>query len=559
MHLVIDTETTGLDPLADRLVLVGVTNEDGAAMILRHDEDRELIQELLDADATFVGHNLGFDLSFLEAAGYRVPAPDRWEDTVLIAHVAGERKPGQTRLAQLTRNLIALDQLPADVLEPEQALDAWLRRARTQARKDGARRPEKGDAPAHLLHPYLEADLRCTQAVHAFYGAQINGQAPVLALERACMPAVYAAERRGVPLDLDGAHELRDRLNTVTADLLAHVFKLAGGSFNVNSARQLEATLSARGVAVDDLPRTPSTGQLKTSSEALKVIDDELARTLLAWKAEKKMADFVHGLYAHVHNGRLFGTFNQVGTDTGRMSSSRPNLQNLPKQRLDVRYVIAAGEGRQLVACDLDNVEARVLSCYAPGGALERAFAAGIDLHQQTADAVGVSRDIGKRLNYAVIYGGGAPLFSKILNVELEEAHAFLAHWYALYPEVDELKRGLARTIRRRGYLETIGGRRHYFDEPNHMLLNRLVSGGCADLFKIAVTALHAAHVPLVLLVHDEAVAEVDEDDVDRVTRLLEAELARGIERPGIRIDGLVAKATVGERWSQFKDPEFAP
>jgi DNA polymerase I-like protein with 3'-5' exonuclease and polymerase domains len=559
VRFVIDCETTGLDPHQDQLVLVGVTSDTGEPLVLRHPEDRDLIQQLLDADAMFVGHNLSFDLAFLEASGYRIPAPERWEDTVLVAHTAGERLQGQTRLARLTRNLIELGQLPEDILEPEHQLDAWLKSARRAARKEGRRRPEKGDAPAHLLHPYLEADLCCTRAVHAFYGAQAAEQGEILQLERACMPAVYAAERRGVPLDLDAAHELRDRLETTTADLLACVFEHAGRKFNVGSARQLEEILRERGVPVDTLPRTPKSEQLRTNSEALKAIDDELARALLAWKAEKKMLDFVRGLYGHVHRGRLFGSFNQVGTDTGRMSSSRPNLQNLPKQRLDVRYVIAAGTGKTLVAADLDNVEMRVLSCYAPGGALERAFRDGIDLHQQTADAVGVEREIGKRLNYAIVYGGGAPLFSRILKIDVAEAEAFLARWYALYPEVGELKQRLWRVVNRRGYLVTIGGRRHYFDKPNHMLLNRLVSGGCADLFKRAVIALHAAGVDLVLLVHDEAVAEVAEDDVDRVARLLETELARPATRGLARVDGLIAEATSAKRWSQFKDPDWTP
>lgn len=211
------------------------------------------------------------------------------------------------------------------------------------------------------------------------------------------------------------------------------------------------------------------------------------------------------------------------------------------------------------MGADQDNVELRVLACYAPGGALQRAFAAGIDLHQRTADELGIDRDAGKTINYALLYGAGAPLIATRLGIDRGEARAILDRWYRLYPEVGRLKAHLMRTVRRRGYLLSIGGRRHYFERPNHMLLNRLISGSCADLFKRALVALHAAGVPMILFVHDEIVAEVDEDDADRVARLLETELARGMSRPGVSIDGLVAKATVAKRWSQFKDPEFAP
>ena len=128
------------------------------------------------------------------------------------------------------------------------------------------------------------------------------------------------------------------------------------------------------------------------------------------------MADYVHNLYEHAHGDRLYGTFRQVGTETGRMSSGRPNLQNVPRRDLRVRYVVRAGPGKVLVGADLDNVELRVLAAYAPGGRLEQAFADGADLHQQTADQLGIERDAGKTINYAILYGAGVPLIASRLG-----------------------------------------------------------------------------------------------------------------------------------------------
>jgi DNA polymerase-1 len=108
------------------------------------------------------------------------------------------------------------------------------------------------------------------------------------------------------------------------------------------------------------------------------------------------------------------------------MSSGRPNLQNIPKRDLRVRYVIRAGPGRMLVGADLDNVELRVLAAYAPGGRLEKAFADGVDLPRQTADACGVDRDMGKRLDYLIIYGGGVPLVAQLLDIDRDDAPAIL-------------------------------------------------------------------------------------------------------------------------------------
>jgi len=124
-----------------------------------------------------------------------------------------------------------------------------------------------------------------------------------------------------------------------------------------------------------------------------------------------------------------------------------------------------------------------------------------------------------------------------------------------LFPEVGKLKRRLARQIERDGYITTILGRRHYFETPSHMLLNRLISGSCADMFKAAAIELHEAGVPVVLYVHDEVVAEVPEHQAQETGQLLEQALTRGTEH----ITGLKATATVARRWSEFKDPEYAP
>ena len=176
-----------------------------------------------------------------------------------------------------------------------------------------------------------------------------------------------------------------------------------------------------------------------------------------------------------------------------------------------------------------------------------------IDLHQQTADACGVDRDEGKRLNYAMVYGAGVPRVAGILGCSGDEAKAILDRWWNTYPEVRTLRRRLVKRVERRGYLQTIGGRRHYFDEPNHMLINRLVSGSCADLFKLSVAELHDAGVPIVLLVHDEIVAEVDEDQAEATARMLERALTGG------PITGLSATAAAHRRWSDFKEPGYAP
>jgi DNA polymerase I-like protein with 3'-5' exonuclease and polymerase domains len=199
--------------------------------------------------------------------------------------------------------------------------------------------------------------------------------------------------------------------------------RLAGrDDFNPRAARQVEAALIARGADLSSIPRTAKADMPMFTADTLPQVDDPLAATLLAYRAEKKMADYAAGLFRHAHGERLYGDFRQVGTATGRMSSGRPNLQNIPQSDLRVRYLIRAGDGKLLVGADLDSVELRLLAAYAPGGALAAAFAEGADVHQQTADGVGVSRDLGKTLSYVVLYGAGQPRVSKLLDCSPEEA-----------------------------------------------------------------------------------------------------------------------------------------
>src|SRR5262249_25096974 len=151
-------------------------------------------------------------------------------------------------------------------------------------------------------------------------------------------------------------HALRERL-----------FELASGSFNLNSARQVERALVDRGADLSGLPRTEKTEQVMFTSQTLALIDDELARTLEAYRQEKKLCDYIRMLYRRTWGSRLYWSIRQCGSDTARMAGSNPNLMAIPKGDLRVRYVICAGEGKTLVACDLSNVELRLLGCYAGG------------------------------------------------------------------------------------------------------------------------------------------------------------------------------------------------
>ena len=302
---------------------------------------------------------------------------------------------------------------------------------------------------------------------------------------------------------------------------------------------------------VSGLPRTPKLANVMFTADVLKRIEDELASAVLAWRAEKKMADYIQGILRASHGDRLYGSFRQVGTITGRMSSGRPNLQNIPAEDLRMRYLIRAGESRVLVSADFDQMELRCLASYAPGGELERILIAGEDVHQRTADQLWITRAQGKTINFGILYGAGANRIAAVLGINHEQARRAVSRWWRAWPEVRALRNKLDREVTRKSFIRSALGRRHHFERSNHLLINYLISGSCADVFKNAVVGLHERGLPLVNFIHDEVIVECDVDEAPEAAAMLEELMTRDVGP----VRGLQADAAIAERWSDFKQP----
>lgn len=549
-HVTFDTETTGLDPRVDEFKCV-VFAKGARKAALRHPEQREEIQKWLNQDCLYFAHNACFDLAVLEQNGYTLPSPDKWRDTQLASHISGRRLPGQSKLDNIAKDLVAEDVLPEFLLEPEVRIKKWLTKARSKATRDGKKEvPQKGHAPWELLEPYCTADVEVTQAAAWHLGGKIKGQQKIIDLEHRVLPAIYYTQKRGAPIDLDAARRFQESTRQGLRRYERQVKELAKDEdFNPNATRQIEAVLRMRGVDVDKLPKTPKSGAPKLDAENLKTIDDEFVTALLSLREEKKLSDYADALFRFSHDGRLYGTFRQTGTTTGRMSSGEPNLQNLPRAER-VRAIFRAVGHMVLVGADLDSVELRMLAHLAPGGEVERAFKEGLDLHQIAADGVGISRQDGKTLNYSILYGIGIKKLARDLRVSEARAKEILDGWYETFPEVRGLKNEIKWALETDGYIETIMGRRHYIPADRHYIgLNYLIQGGCADLFKLAAAELHEAGLPAILYVHDEIVLEVPEDISEAAKTQLEVTLTTGADI----VKGLQAEANIGKKWSQLK------
>jgi DNA polymerase I len=552
MTTIVDIETTGLSPHRDVITWVGFLRA-GRLALLRHPDDRDKIQSALHSSEPLVAHNASFDFKFLVGAGYELPPEEYWRDTMFVAFVAGEQR---LSLSLLQKQLIAEGVLDESILEPEARMRAWCRREKKQ----------KGEAPVQILAPYLDADLRTTQAVWDHYRASLNGHKWVLHLEERLLPAVIAIEQRGMPLDVDYAKRFRIEAETEKDRLRRKVIRLGGRRLEKISTERLVEAFEARGADLSHLPTTPAKGLPALTKDTLSKVDDDLARTLLDFRRARKMADYSAQLFEHSYGDRLYGEFRQVGPRTGRMSSRAPNLQNLPRGDLRTRYCVRARPGHRLVCIDYDSMELRLLAAYAGEGALRAALAEGRDVHAETAERFGIGRPQAKALVYSIAYGAGGARIAEELELDSEDEGLRLRDsWYATFPEVKRLISRLWKLCEAGGFYNLLGRKHELERERRYKRLNYLIQGTGADIFKVAVLRMHEAGVPLIGLFHDEAVAEAPESEVETIATTMTEIMSRPLtgcgpagERP-FTIEGLPVDVGIHERWSEVKDPHFCP
>lgn len=408
------------------------------------------------------------------------------------------------------------------------------------------------------------------------------------AIEMPLVPVVADMEMAGVLLDVDYLRELSADLSERIAALEAQAREQGDvhGEFSLGSPKQLNEVLF-------DKLRLPTEGLRKTSlgfstdAATLDALKDAhpIVETILAWRELSKLqSTYVDALPALINpqTGRVHTSFNQTGTITGRLSSSDPNLQNIPVRTEEgrrVRRAFIAPDGHALLAVDYSQVELRILAHYSQDEALLQAFHEGRDIHRATAAAVfhvapeDVSyeqRSFAKSVNFGLMYGMGAFRLARDSDLTLAEAEAFIAEYFAQFPGVRRyLDEAIARA-KQQGYVETLLGRRRYFPELDESsgrqagfqdrqraereAINMPVQGTAADIIKIAMINLsralreggYAARV--ILQVHDELVLEVPEDELDTVAPLVVEvmEAAFELDAP------LVADARVGQNWLEM-------
>jgi DNA polymerase-1 len=377
-------------------------------------------------------------------------------------------------------------------------------------------------------------------------------------------------------------HEMSDQLEQRLREIEREIQDLVGYNFNINSTQQLSDALFIKlALPTDGLKKTKS-GYYSTAAGVLEglrgqhpVIDLILEQRQLT-KLKSTYVDALPQL-VNPRTGRLHTSFNQTGAVTGRISSSNPNLQNIPIRTelgREVRRAFVAEEGWKLVAADYSQVELRVMAHIAQDPGLLAAFERGEDIHAATAATVlGVpltevtkdQRRIAKSVNFGLSYGQSAFGLAQQTGMSREEATQFIKTYFEKYPGVREYIDRTKGQAAKQGYVETLLGRRRYFPNLAKMrgpergraereAINMPIQGTAADIIKIAMIRLHQAlrerrlRSRMLLQVHDELVLEAPDDEVDMVTLLVREVMGDAYELAApLKVD-----VEVGQNWLEM-------
>ena len=387
-----------------------------------------------------------------------------------------------------------------------------------------------------------------------------NGQCDLLSdIEIPLSYTLYTMERDGVAVDKQGIEEFSVKLETEIADLQQKVYDIVGEEFNLNSPKQL-------GVALFEKLGLPHGKKTKTgystSADVLENLryDYPVVDYLLRYRTVSKLkSTYCDGLLKVIcDDGRVRSTFKQTETRTGRLSSTEPNIQNIPVRTplgRQMRKFFKAKEGYVLVDADYSQIELRVLAHIANDEIMKRAFSSETDIHTVTASQVfGVFEEMvtpelrsrAKAVNFGIVYGIGAFSLSKDIGVPVAEAKRYIEGYLATYNGVDKYMKKVVEDAKKTGFVTTVFGRRRYLPElamSNHNMRafgervarNMPIQGTAADIIKIAMNKVAARlqsenlKARLILQVHDELICEAPEDERETVERILKEEMESAV------------------------------
>jgi DNA polymerase-1 len=556
-------EKAGATSIAARMLAEGPQPVKNLPPILS--PEMEPLRALLaDEKVRKTAHNAKYDLLVLRRAGVGFAGLDF--DSMLASYLLD---PG--------RRSHALDSLAIEFLQlPMTGYDELTGKGKNQIPFD--------EVPIAAARDYSCADADLTFRLRKLLEpklAEVEATALLRDLELPLITVLAEMEWHGITIDIPWFHSLKSRFMKERGQVERQIYEAAGEEFNIASNKQLAAIMFGKlGLPVK---KKTSTGPSTDASVLLELADEghALPSLLMEYRELAKLENtYLDILPALVNpmDGRLHTSFNQTVASTGRLSSSDPNLQNIPIRRQlgkDIRRGFIPQAGWTMLAADYSQIELRLLAHLSHDPGFVEAFRAGGDIHRQTASiifGVGIDqvtaemRNRAKTINFATIYGQGAHSLSRQLKVEHAEAKMFIETYFERFAGVRRFLDATVEQARERGYVETIFKRRRYIPElkdrnfnirafGERTAQNSPIQGSAADLIKVAMIRIHHALIAkkmdsrMLLQVHDELVFECPRDELPDLQTLTVHEMTTAV-----KLDvPLVVDVGTGQNWLETK------
>ncbi len=550
----LDTETDDIDSLRAGLVGISLCVQESEAWYLplahqMHDNlplDNTLLQlKAVLHGKTIIGHNLKFDLIVLERHHWKMDNP--LFDTMLAAYIldpgTNQYSLDQCALAELQHTMIPISSLldkknhtSFDLVEVRKACeysaeDAWA---------------------AFRLHPIYRKRLEAT-GLDALYQK----------IELPLIRVLQRMEMNGVSIETSMLREISGAINLELKRLTEAIYAYAGYQFNLNSTQQLAKLLFEE----KKLPaRKRTKSGYSTDNSVLEELseDHEIAELLIQYRQLSKLESTYVGALPKLINpdtGRIHSSFNQTVTSTGRLSSSNPNLQNIPIRTelgRSIRKAFVAKEPDWVIlAADYSQIELRLLALMSGDQVLVEAFRQGLDIHRQTAALItgkpldqvsSEERRQAKVINFGLLYGMGQKKLSRELGIGQEAAKAMIRSYFERFPSINAFINERKAEAHRQRYCETLFGRKLWLkninsanqglkSEAERVAVNMPIQGTAADLIKLAMIAIHERikgdpRIRMILQVHDELVFEVRRDFIPEATQLIRSAMENALPEP---------------------------
>ncbi|CAD7846724.1 MAG: DNA polymerase I (EC 2.7.7.7) [Olavius algarvensis Gamma 3 endosymbiont] len=573
----VDTETTSIDYMQAELVGISLCLEAGKACYIPLTHSYEGAPEQLDKSGVLaalkpvledpeigkIGQNIKYDAHIFIAEGIRLRgiAHDTMLESYVLNSTASRHNMDALAKYYLDRDTIhyqdiagkGVKQKTFDQIELEQASDYAAE-----------------DADITLqLHQVLGAGLRQDEKLHRVYRD----------IEMPLVDVLLDVEQNGVLIDPDMLEKQGREVDRQLQQVEQAIYQLAGEVFNLSSPKQIQEILFEK-LELPVLRKTPK-GQPSTAEDVLEELaaDYEIPALILEHRSlNKLMSTYIDKLPQEINarTGRVHTSYQQAVASTGRLSSTSPNLQNIPVRTAEgrrIREAFVAPAGCKILALDYSQIELRIMAHLSADESLLNAFAQGLDVHRATAAEVfGANLDqvnadqrrAAKAINFGLIYGMSAFGLGKQLNIGRNEAQQYVDTYFERYPGVKRYMEETKQRARDQGYVETVFGRRLYLPDikarnanvrqyAERTAINAPMQGTAADIIKRAMITVqgwiaeNSDACKMIMQVHDELVFEVAESEIER-SRDRIAELMTGAAELSV---GLEVDAGVGQNWNQ--------